>query len=233
MANKQKVLLKNLIATDDKPVQLYAKNNMSVYDYLQYLTESMIPNDTIGVTGKAYYAMSIIDDNKNQMGGSYFTITKIGNSESAIDGKGSYELDIGYPGNNFITSFSVTDNETWSILFDSSGTSQKNDFTYTYNAFGELVKSDSPSVTRSRDLLQTTASDQAWWTKMTEFPIKATIVFKGLVRPTVLVSYVKIDVRYYGRKQLASGIYIITKQTDNISAGGYQTTLELQRIKGE
>ena len=68
---------------------------------------------------------------------------------------------------------------------------------------------------------------------MTEFPIKATIVFKGLVRPTMLVSYVKIDVRYYGRKQLASGIYIITRQTDDISAQGYQTTLELQRIKGE
>ena len=68
---------------------------------------------------------------------------------------------------------------------------------------------------------------------MTEFPIKATIEFKGLVRPTLLVSYVKLDVRFYGRKQVCSGTYIITKQTDNISSSGYKTTLELLRIKGD
>lgn len=233
MTNKLKILSKQLIATDDKPVQLQAKNNTSVYDYINYLVESMIPNGTESTTGKAYYALSVIDDNKNEMGGSYFKVTKIGDSQAAYDGKDAYELDIGFPGDNFITNFSIRENDTWSILFDSSSTSQQNSFTYTYDQFGNLVQSDSPSVTRSKDLLQTTAQDQAWWTKMTEFPIGATIEFKGLVRPTMLVSYVKINVVFYGRKHISSGTYIITKQTDNISANGYKTTLELQRIKGE
>lgn len=68
---------------------------------------------------------------------------------------------------------------------------------------------------------------------MTEFPISAVIEFKGLVRPTLLVSYVKLNVVYYGRKHISSGTYIITKQVDNISSAGYKTTLNLQRIKGE
>ena len=67
---------------------------------------------------------------------------------------------------------------------------------------------------------------------MTEFPIKAVIDFKGLVRPTLLVSYVELDVRFFGRPHVTSGVYIITKQTDNISMAGYKTTLELQRIGG-
>lgn len=244
MANMQKVLMKQLIASDDQAVKIEAKNNISTYDYLVYLVSCMIPESqqstlissqkvAAPILAAAYYALSIIDDNKNDMGGSYFKVTKIGDSESTPDDKDSYVLDIGYPGNNFITSFSISENETWAILFDSSNTSQQNKFTYTYDINGALIQSDSPSVTRSKDLLKTTAADKAWWTKMTEFPIKAVIDFKGLVRPTLLVSYVKIDVRFYGRKQICSGTYIITKQTDNISQQGYKTTLELQRIKGD
>ena len=233
MQNKQKALIEQLIATDDREVFLETKNNMSVYDYINYLVSCMVPSGTDGVTGNGYYALSVIDDNKNELGGSYFKVTKIGDSEMSYDGKDAYELDIGYPGNNFITNFTINDNETWSILFDSSETSRKNDFTYTYNQDGELIKSDSPSITRSKDLLQTTAADKAWWTKMTEFPISATIDFKGLVRPTLLVSYVKINCVFYGRRHIASGTYIITKQTDTINAQGYKTTLNLQRIKGE
>lgn len=233
MSNLKKVLQKNLIASDDKPVKIEAKNHISVYEYINYLVDCMIPNNTAGTTGKAYYALSIIDDNKNEMGGSYFKITKIGDSETAYDNKNAYVLDVGYPENNFITNFSLKDNETWSILFDSSNNSQYNNFTYHYDADGVLIKSDSPSVTRSKEHLLTTAEEKAWWTKMTEFPISATITFKGLVRPTMLVSYVKINTYFFGRKYVASGTYIITKQTDTISANGYQTTLELQRIKGE
>jgi hypothetical protein len=38
---------------------------MSVYDYMNYLVSSMVPNGADSVTGNAYYALSIIDDNKN------------------------------------------------------------------------------------------------------------------------------------------------------------------------
>jgi len=46
------------------------------------------------------------------------------------------------------------------------------------------------------------------------------------------MQYVNINCYFYGQKHIASGLYIITKQTDTISQSGYRTTLELLRIGG-
>jgi hypothetical protein len=47
------------------------------------------------------------------------------------------------------------------------------------------------------------------------------------------MTYVKLNVLFYGRKHISSGYYIITKQTDTIDQSGFRTTLNLTRIKGE
>ena len=49
----------------------------------------------------------------------------------------------------------------------------------------------------------------------------------------ILMSYVKVNILFYGRKHNASGTYIITKQQDQINESGYKTTLNLVRIKGD
>ena len=36
-----------------------------------------------------------------------------------------------------------------------------------------------------------------------------------------------------GKKHISSGLYIITKQTDQIDGNGYRTTLELTKISGD
>ena len=53
------------------------------------------------------------------------------------------------------------------------------------------------------------------------------------MRPQLLMSYIKVNVLFYGHKHIASGIYSILKQTDDIDANGYRTTLQLLRIKGD
>ena len=68
---------------------------------------------------------------------------------------------------------------------------------------------------------------------MTEFPIKGSITLKGLTRPSILMSYVKVNVMFNGIKHISSGLYIITKQTDTIDSSGYKTTLELLRVGGD
>lgn len=68
---------------------------------------------------------------------------------------------------------------------------------------------------------------------MTQFPITATLTLKGLVRPTLLMDYIKVNVLFYGRKHIATGIYVITKQEDTINESGYRTTLTLLRVGGE
>ena len=76
--------------------------------------------------------------------------------------------------------------------------------------------------------------ERVWWTKATQFPINATIQIQGLLRPATLMQYVKLNVIFPGgNKHLSSGLYIVTRQVDNISPAGYATNLGLTRIKGD
>ena len=47
------------------------------------------------------------------------------------------------------------------------------------------------------------------------------------------MSYVRLNVFFFGKKHISSGLYIVTKQQDDISAGGFRTTLNLLRISGD
>ena len=47
------------------------------------------------------------------------------------------------------------------------------------------------------------------------------------------MSYVKINTYFFGRKHISSGLYIITKQEDQIDGNGYKTTLSITRISGD
>ena len=65
---------------------------------------------------------------------------------------------------------------------------------------------------------------------MTQYPIKASITLRGLLRPAILMQNIKLNVYFYGRKHISSGVYIITSQKDSISKNGYSTTLDLIKI---
>ena len=48
------------------------------------------------------------------------------------------------------------------------------------------------------------------------------------------MSYVRLNVRFYGKKHTSSGLYIITQQLDEINTNtGFKTTLSLVRVKGD
>ncbi len=87
---------------------------------------------------------------------------------------------------------------------------------------------------------RTLAEDTAWYTKVTQYPISASITVQGLLRPAQLLSYVRLNVIFPGgigaegeRKHISSGLYIVTKQTDQIDGSGYRTTLDLTKISGD
>ena len=66
---------------------------------------------------------------------------------------------------------------------------------------------------------------------MTQFPITGVLTIKGLVRPTLIMDYVKLNVYFYGQKHISSGVYVITKQEDTITGNGYRTKLNLLRVR--
>ena len=92
---------------------------------------------------------------------------------------------------------------------------------------------NSPVVTNSKTTLATTQTDKTWWTQMTQFPVTATLTVKGLLRSTMLMTYVKVNAYFYGKKHVSSGLYIITKHEDYIDEKGYKTTLSLTRVGGD
>ena len=55
-----------------------------------------------------------------------------------------------------------------------------------------------------------------------------------MLRPASLMQYLRLNVIFPGgNKHIASGLYIVTGQRDEISANGYQTTLSLTKIGGD
>jgi hypothetical protein len=87
-------------------------------------------------------------------------------------------------------------------------------------------------MARNNTLLKTTEADRTWWSNVTQFPIKATLTIRGLLRAIILMSYIKINVYFYGKLHNMSGLYIVTQQDDYLDSSGYRTTLQLLRIEG-
>ena len=129
-----------------------------------------------------------------------------------------------------VLNFSIDDNQTYSILYNYSNEIEQSSYVYRIDNDGKISHEYSPTLTSSSDLMKTTEADKTWWTTVTQYPISATLTIKGLLRPAILMSYVKLNVLFYGRKYIASGHYIITKQVDQVDASGYKTTLSLTRI---
>lgn len=231
MNNKALVEQEGLIASDDQVVQLDTKTNTSALEYLSYLVSCMIPSgSTKSVKQKSIYILSFVDDLTGKFGGPYFKITK---STTGINDDGAYEIDIGYPTANIVTSFNIDNNENYSILYDWQESLSNEKYVRRINNDGKWEDVYAPNISSRNNEYRTKTSDSVWWTKITQYPISANITIKGLLRPAILMTYVRLNVYFFGNKHLSSGLYIVTKQTDRVDSSGYRTQLSLTRIQGD
>lgn len=232
MRNRDVVLRRNLIASDDIAVDIEAKTNVSIIDYLKYLVSCMtsIEDSSRNVVNKRKYLLMVYDDVSSNYNGPYFSVTKIDTTANERNNSDIYEVNIGYPGQNIVTNFSVNDDETYSLLYDFSESINQSKYEYRINNNGEIESFYSPNITNSDVLYKTTAAERNWWTQVTQFPISATLTIKGLLKPVILMTYIKINVWFYGRKHISSGVYMITEQEDTINSSGYRTRLSLTRV---
>lgn len=224
-----------LILTNDKVVKIEPKNNISILDYLNYLVSCMSDlNDPENTKLKnSRYYLNIVDDIRNEFKGPYFKITEVQSDTQHTYSPNVYEVDINFPEKNFVTDFRIDSDESWSILYNYSGELLQPNYVYRIGDDGKMRTDYSPTITKSGEFLRTTEPLKTWWSNMTQFPISATLHIKGLLRPAILMSNVKINSYFYGKKHISSGLYIITKQVDTVDASGYKTTLSLTRIGGD
>lgn len=234
MHDYAKVEQMGLIPGDDKEVRIPAKKNISVLDYLNFLVECMAnKSDGTGIKKTVRYVMTIHDDVTGDLGGPYFRIDRVYNTVQSKTSIDYYVVDVGYPNKDLVTSFTVNSNDTYSILYDYAAKLQFADSTYYINDEGKIESKSSMSLTNSKELLETTEADKTWWSQMTQYPIQATLSIRGLLRAAVLMSYIRVNVFFLGRKSIYSGLYIITKQLDEINSSGCKTTLSLTRVEGD
>lgn len=236
MRNKNSVLTKNLIASNDKKVQMVAQNNTTILNYLNYLVGCMVDNKTPeeNKLSTSKYFLTINDDYTNDLGGTYFKVSEVSADAAVYNATDTYELDINYPGDNFVTEFSLNNDQSWAILYEYAGDVKQEEYTYNIRDDGTIETISSPSLLTSSLTNGKSAYKSQWWSYMTEFPITATLTLKGLTRPSMLMTYVKLNVWFAGgQKHISSGTYIITKQTDSITSAGYTTTLTLLRVGGD
>lgn len=235
MRDKELVAQKGIINVDDKKVIIEARNNVSIFDYLDYLVSCMTSagDNTNSITDQTKYIFSVFDDFSGEFGGPYFKIAKVAKNIQSDNNLNMYEIDIGYPTANIVTSFTVNTNDAYTILYEYSKKIKQDEYSYRINDDGEYEYIYNPTLSNSVDLYRTTQADKNWWSQVTSYPISATVTLKGLLRPAILMTYIKLNVYFYGRKHNTSGVYIITKQEDSISSAGFKTTLSLTRIQGD
>lgn len=229
--------LDSLIAGDDAPVAIESKQNISALDYINYLAGCMVPSGSGPGLSKDIYIMTIYDDSitsadkSKSKKGPYFKVSKV----STVTAPGNaYEIDVGINTATIVRSFNIESNENYSIYYEYQKLAHPENYVRRIGSDGNWEDVYAPTSMARTNSFNTSASDQVWWTKATQFPINATIQIQGLLRPATLMQYVKLNVIFPGgKKHLSSGTYIVTRQVDNISGAGYATTLGLTRIKGE
>ena len=234
MRDVNKIFDNGLIARDDKIVNIEMKTNISIFDYLVYLVSCMTPTSDVGGLEKSgVYVINVVDDVSGVYQGPYFTVKKMTTGSLRQSALETYTIDMGFPSQNIVTDFSVDNNETYSLYYSYTNSITQEEYRYRINDNGKLEPIYAPLLSSGNPEYKTTEADRSWWTAVTEYPITAQLTLKGLIRPALLMSYVKLNMYYFGKKHISSGLYVISKQVDTIDETGFRTTLSLVRVAGD
>ena len=238
-----------LIEQDDLSCTVPTMTNISALDYLAKLTNYMVP---VGTNNKSVLASSVYNiatfeeytqytdhlgstvtkyPSKGKLEGPYLRVQKVQKDLNVLSSLCTYQVDVGYPTANLVTGFRLGEDSNWSIYYNYAMNNGNTDTVEYINDKGQVESKYSPLLVGSQYYLRD--SDRSWWTKVTGFPVKATLTIKGLLKPAILMTYLKLNVWFYGNKHISSGYYLITSQEDSISQSGISTTLGLTRVMGE
>lgn len=223
MKNRTLVDSNGLIPNDDAVVTTQKMINVSTISMLNYYVSGMY-----NVNTNTAYFYNIYDDTKNEFGGPYIKISQLNETNSNTLNGNYFEVDVGFPSVNFVMGFSVNSDVYFPLVYDYN--SKLPEWAYDINNSGELISTQTNPLLLRNNINRPNVIQSTWWNKVTEYPITASLTLKGLTKPVMIGSYIKVNVLFYGNKDLASGLYMITGQTDTVSGSGCRTTLSLVRV---
>lgn len=222
------------IASDDVPVLIEAKQSISVIEYLKYVVSCMRWSGDRGTGTTAIYKIAVFDDIKSEYGGAYFKVVRFCTSDETIDTEDMdyMNLDIGYPDKNAVISFNITDSQNYALLYDYNAELSERSYQYRIDDEGNVDYSKINSAMKDDQLDKVTEAEKTWWSKMTSYPVNAKLVVRGLIRNVELLSMIRLNVLFYGKRHISSGVYAVNGQTDQVDENGFRTTLTLIRVGG-
>ena len=223
MANKTIVNSLGLIPTNDEPIITQSRLNVSPIAQLSYYVAGMYNSQN-----NSNYYLTYHDDTMNELGGPYIKITEIGDTSTDTLAGNYFELDVGYPGDNFVTNFTLNNDVYFPLVYKYNGDIPN--WSYDIDNEGNLFRTSTNQLLTNNVFNKRNVIQSNWWKRVTEYPVSAEVTVKGLIKPVLITSYVQLNVLFYGSTDLASGLYAIMGQTDNISNNGYSTTLSLLRV---
>lgn len=129
----------DLIAGDDKSVAVDTKTNIAPIDYINYLVSCMVPASytTYNTTSAAIYILTINDAasydgrtvNGKTITGSYFRVQKVNQSVEQADAF-TIDIGVGNSSNTAVTSFSVSDDENYALLYEYNNPADEDNYVY-------------------------------------------------------------------------------------------------------
>ena len=219
MRDKQKVVANGWIAANDVLVYIASNQDIEPLTYLKLLVSKMRASDG------SFFAM-IIHDEPDNLDGPYFEIV----NSNLHQGQGniySLEVDVGYPSSTPVFSFVAQQNTSLALITEYQGKLDTGRI-IDVNLSGEQIATGTPSLAIKNGREHTEL--RQWWNNMTSYPINATLLVRGLIKPAILCNYLDINVLFFGQPYTYSGRYMVTGQRDTINASGYKTELSLVRV---
>ena len=224
MADRTKVESSGLIPSNDTILRVDAKSNITVLDYIKYLTGCMsnAANSVDTVLRNSTYYLTYEDS----IDGSYFKITERGLTNSNSLQRSVFSVTVGYPDGNDVLGFSVNNNSAWQLLYKNGSVSSE--YYYDIDSNGNVLEMPSKSLFNRSQIMNEVQKN--WWTQMVNFPISATLTLRGLLKPVNLMDFININVVFYGQRHITSGLYTIVGQSDILDGSGFKTNLSLIRV---
>ena len=223
MQNRQLVSSSGLIPNTDSVVNIAGLNNSSPIAYLSTLVGSM--KNAAGEASSYFLTYN----NDSRFNGSYFKVSEVKKLSSSANYTGAvYSVDVGYPSDNMVMNFQLCNNQYWSLAYKFAG--NINAYEYDMDNSGNIISNKINLINKNSKYEQYNLIDENWWKHATEFPISAKLTLKGLVTPAMLMSYINVNALFYGQKDIASGLYVVTEENDTVSGSGYRTELTLLRV---
>jgi len=223
-----------LIPSVDVEVHLDAKPYISILDYILYLVSCMTSAEDAGKSIKSkIYVLSTLDDTL-RYNGPIFKITEVDSNRANAKYSNVLQLDIGYPTANVVLDFKTANDRSYQLYYKYNKEISPQYYITRYNDKGEeTIELVDSNLALNPETYESDSDFKTWWSNVTSYPITATITLKGLLQPTVLMSVIKLNVYFYGKKHSSSGYYVISKQVDNINTSGFTTELSLLRVAGD